>query len=48
VEMVGGAGCGIAMGNAVAQVKAVARRVTLDNNAAGVATAIDRLLAGVW
>lgn len=48
VEMVGGAGCGIAMDNAVAEVKAVARRVTEDNNAAGVATAIDRLLAGIW
>ena len=48
VQMIEGAGCGIAMGNAVAEVKTVAKRITADNNQAGVAWAIDQLLEGVW
>ena len=42
------AGCGIAMGNADDQVKAVADHVTGDCRDGGVAQAIDRLLAGDW
>jgi hydroxymethylpyrimidine pyrophosphatase-like HAD family hydrolase len=42
------AGCGIAMGNAVDEAKAVADRVTLDNQSDGVAVAIDKLLDGSW
>jgi len=42
------AGCGIAMGNAVDQAKAVANRITLDNADDGVAHAIDKLLDGEW
>ena len=42
------AGCGIAMGNADDQVKAVADHVTGDCRDGGVAQAIDRLLSGDW
>jgi len=48
VEMIASAGCGIAMGNAVPQVRQVARYHTLDNDHDGVARAINRLLAGEW
>jgi hypothetical protein len=48
VDMLRGAGCGIAMANAVPQAAAVADRHTTSNDEAGVAAAIDRLLAGVW
>jgi HAD superfamily hydrolase (TIGR01484 family) len=39
---------GVAMGNAIPDAKAVANRVTVDNDAGGVAHAIDRILAGEW
>jgi len=48
VAMIRGAGCGIAMANAVEQVMAVADRRTASNDEAGVAAAIDRLLNGAW
>lgn len=48
VAMLRGAGCGIAMGNAVEAVKAAANYVTTSNDADGVACAIDRLLSGQW
>lgn len=48
VAMIRGAGCGIAMANAVEQVMAVADRRTASNDEAGVAAAIDRLLGGAW
>lgn len=48
VEMIRGAGCGIAMANAVDAVHAVADRRTASNDEAGVAAAIDRLLGGTW
>ena len=46
LTMLANAGCGIAMANAVEQVKAQADYVTLDNGAAGVAHAIGHLLTG--
>jgi 5-amino-6-(5-phospho-D-ribitylamino)uracil phosphatase len=46
VEMVSRAGLGVAMGNARAEVKAVARHTTGPNDAGGVAQVIDDLLAG--
>lgn len=42
------AGCGIAMGNAADDIKALANHVTLDNADHGVAHAIDQLLTGAW
>jgi Cof subfamily protein (haloacid dehalogenase superfamily) len=48
VAMLEGAGCGIAMGNAIGAVKSVARHTTLDCNQSGVAHAIHRLLSGEW
>ena len=39
---------GIAMGNAIPDAKAAAKRITVDNDAGGVAHAIDRILAGEW
>jgi hypothetical protein len=43
--MVQRAGCGVAMGNAIDAVKAVARRVTLSNDDDGVAHAIDMMIS---
>ncbi|MEM9166009.1 MAG: HAD-IIB family hydrolase [Planctomycetota bacterium] len=48
VTMIQGAGLGIAMGNAVDEVARVADRRTARNDEAGLAQAIDRVLAGVW
>lgn len=48
VEMIRGAGLGIAMGNAVPAVKAVADRVTGDHDSDGLGQAIDHVLAGRW
>ncbi len=48
VPMLLGAGCGIAMGNAVESAKAAADRVTLSNREHGVAHAIEQMLAGKW
>lgn len=47
-SMIRGAGLGIAMGNAVPSVRAIARRHTLTHNQDGVAHAIDRILEGEW
>lgn len=48
IEMLGEAGLGIAMGNAIEEARAVADRHTLGNDADGVAVAIERLLRGEW
>jgi HAD superfamily hydrolase (TIGR01484 family) len=48
VTMVRGAGCGIAMGNAIDAVVGVADRVTRSNAEEGVAHAIDMVLSGEW
>jgi len=48
VSMIREAGLGIAMGNAIPQVKAAALRHTLSNADDGVAYAIERLLTGEW
>ena len=48
VAMLESAGCGIAMGNAIDAVKAVADRVTLDHHENGVGHAIQKLLSGEW
>jgi len=48
VQMLRHAGCGIAMGNAVPELVAVADRQTQTNDELGVATAIDHLLDGSW
>jgi hypothetical protein len=48
VTMIAGAGLGIAMGNAIAPVRQAARRTTRTNAEAGVAYAIDRILASEW
>lgn len=48
VAMIRAAGCGIAMGNAAASAKAVARHVTRDCADHGVAYAINQLLDGAW
>jgi len=45
VEMVEQAGLGVAMDNAVAEVKAVANRITASNDADGVALVVEELLA---
>lgn len=46
VEMIASAGLGIAMGNAVPAVKAVADRITGDNDQEGVADALEEVLRG--
>jgi hydroxymethylpyrimidine pyrophosphatase-like HAD family hydrolase len=48
VELVGGVGLGIAMGNASPPVREVARRVTAGHDADGVAVAIRHVLEGRW
>jgi Cof subfamily protein (haloacid dehalogenase superfamily) len=48
VEIVGGAGLGIAMANADPRVVAVADQVTDDHDDHGVARAIERILEGQW
>lgn len=48
VSMIEHAACGVAMGNAVPAVLRVARQKTGSNDNAGVATAIDHMLAGRW
>lgn len=48
VEMLAGAGCGVAMANAVPQAMAVSDRVTGGHDEAGVAHAIDQLLSEAW
>ncbi|HYE02425.1 MAG TPA: HAD family hydrolase [Phycisphaerales bacterium] len=48
VPMIRHAALGIAMGNAVPEVRGVARRTTLDNASDGVAHAVDRILTGEW
>ena len=48
VSMVGSAGCGIAMGNAINEVKEVARHITESCENDGVAAAIDALLSRRW
>ncbi|MCH7555265.1 MAG: HAD hydrolase family protein [Proteobacteria bacterium] len=45
-EMIAGAGLGIAMGNATAELKEVADRVTTDHDADGLAEALEPLLNG--
>ena len=42
--MIEWAGTGVAMGNAVEEVKAVAQMVTANNNQDGIAVALDKLL----
>jgi hydroxymethylpyrimidine pyrophosphatase-like HAD family hydrolase len=46
VEMIARAGLGVAMGNAVEGVRAVARLHVKSNDSGGVAELLDRLLAG--
>lgn len=48
IAMLKGAALGIAVGNAIPEAKAVAKRHTLDNDQCGVAHAIDMILAGEW
>ncbi len=48
LSMIARAGLGVAMGNAAPEVARAAGRQTLDNNQAGVAYAVDRLLSGAW
>ncbi len=48
LALVEGAGLGIAMGNAIPEVKAAAAKETLAFSEDGVAHAIDRILAGEW
>lgn len=48
VEMLRGAGLGIAMGNAGAPARAAAQRITVDHDHDGVAYAIERVLSGEW
>jgi len=48
VSMIAGAGLGIAMGNAVPEVRRVAGRMTLANDQHGVAHALDRILSREW
>ena len=43
-SMIEWAGTGVAMGNAVDEVKAVAQMVTANNNEDGIAVALDKLL----
>lgn len=48
IAMLQHAACGVAMGNAIPEARAVADRHTLENDADGVAHAIDRILDGEW
>ena len=48
VAMIRSAGCGIAMGNAIPEVRNLARHITLDNIHDGVAHAIEQLMAENW
>ncbi len=48
LTMMRSAGCGIAMGNAIAAIKACARHVTRDNRNDGVAFAIEKMMSGEW
>ena len=48
LAMVSGAGLGVAMGNAVDEVRRIANRVTETNAEDGVARAIERVLEGAW
>ncbi|MFU8829484.1 MAG: HAD hydrolase family protein [Phycisphaerales bacterium] len=48
LALIEGAGLGIAMGNAIDEVKRAAQRETLDHGNDGVAHAIDRILTGAW
>jgi hypothetical protein len=48
LPMIGGVGLGIAMGNAVEQVRQIARKATLRNDEHGVAHAIGQVLCGAW
>lgn len=48
LAMIEHAACGVAMGNAVESVKALANHVTHDNDTAGVAHAIRQMLSGHW
>ncbi len=48
IQMIESAGCGIAMANAIDQVRRLARHTTASNDEQGVAVAIDRLLNGQW
>jgi hypothetical protein len=48
LALIEGAGLGIAMGNAIGEVKRAASRETESNAEDGVARAIERLLAGAW
>jgi len=48
LALVQGAGLGIAMGNAIGEVKAAAGRETASHAEDGVALAIDRILGGAW
>lgn len=48
VSLLKGVGLGIAMGNAIAEVKAAAKRHTLSNHEHGVAHAIKQVLTGEW
>lgn len=48
VPMIRGAGLGIAMGNAIPQVRSLAKVTTHSNDQDGVAHAIDRIVEGEW
>ncbi|MFA9479289.1 HAD-IIB family hydrolase [Phycisphaerales bacterium AB-hyl4] len=48
LSMLEAAGCGVAMGNAIAPAKAAANRVTATNAEHGVAEAIQRMIDGTW
>lgn len=48
LQMLRGAGCGIAMGNGIAEAKAAAKHVTRSHREDGVAYAIQQLLSGHW
>jgi len=48
LQMLRGAGCGIAMGNAIADAKAAAKYITLHHREDGVAHAIEQLMSGRW
>jgi 5-amino-6-(5-phospho-D-ribitylamino)uracil phosphatase len=48
VSMIEGAGLGVAMGNAIPAVKAVAQRETAGHDEDGVAVAIEKVLSGAW
>jgi len=48
LTMVGGAALGVAMGNATAEVKAVAKRETLRSEEGGVAHALEMIMKGQW